>query len=58
MRKETQGQSVVEIRADMLKEARRIIDAARIDGVILRLMGGLAVRIHCTSVDFYALMCS
>ncbi len=51
MGKEILGQSVREIRADMLDEARRIIDAAREDGILIRLMGGLAVRIHCTSME-------
>ena len=37
---------------DMPEEARRIIDHARRHGVQLRLMGGLAVRMHCTSLSF------
>lgn len=34
-------------RRDMIDEARRIIDEARLRGIILRLFGGLAVRSHC-----------
>ena len=34
-------------RRDMIEEARRIIDAARQRGLVLRLFGGLAVRAHC-----------
>lgn len=37
---------------DMPEEARRIVDHARSLDVRLRLMGGLAVRVHCTSLDF------
>jgi hypothetical protein len=37
---------------DMPEEARRIIDHARIHNVQLRIMGGLAVRIQCTSISF------
>ena len=37
---------------DMPEEARRIVDHARNLNVQLRLMGGLAVRVHCTSLDF------
>ncbi len=37
---------------DMPEEARRISDHARSLKVQLRLMGGLAVRVHCTSLDF------
>ncbi|HMK91775.1 MAG TPA: hypothetical protein VK576_02140 [Thermoleophilia bacterium] len=36
----------------MRHEARRIIDAARERGIVLRLFGGLAVREHCTAADF------
>ena len=32
---------------EMLDEGRRLVDAARADGVSLRLLGGLAVREHC-----------
>ncbi|MBN1677245.1 MAG: hypothetical protein JW880_01770 [Candidatus Thermoplasmatota archaeon] len=34
------------------EEATRIVDAARSNGILLRLMGGLAVRVHCASLDF------
>jgi len=37
---------------DMPEEAVRIIDRATAAGVQLRLMGGLAVRRHCTSLPF------
>jgi hypothetical protein len=37
---------------DMPEEAKRIVDHARSLNVQLRLMGGLAVRVHCTSLDF------
>ena len=43
---------VLATRADMIAEAKRIIDAAREQGVVLRLLGGLAVRFHCDSLDF------
>lgn len=39
-------------RRDMLSEALDIIDRARERGVTLRLFGGLAVRTHCSVVDF------
>jgi hypothetical protein len=51
MNKTVGGQSVQEVRKNMLDEARGIIEAARKDGILLRLMGGLAVRMHCTSVE-------
>ena len=38
--------------SDMVEEARRIVDEARESGVILRLMGGIAARFHCTSLLF------
>ncbi len=38
--------------ASMPEEAKRIVDRARSKRVQLRLMGGLAVRMHCTSLDF------
>jgi hypothetical protein len=37
---------------DMPEEAKRIIDHARAKRAQLRLMGGLAVRMHCTSLSF------
>ena len=36
----------------MLAEARRIVDTARDRHVVLRLLGGLAVREHCKVLDF------
>lgn len=36
----------------MVDEARRIVDAARERGVVLRLYGGLAVRAHCDVIVF------
>ena len=33
--------------SDMLDEGRRLVDAARSEGLTLRLLGGLAVREHC-----------
>lgn len=35
-----------------MSEAVRIIDAATAKGVILRLLGGIAIRMHCEIVDF------
>ncbi len=37
---------------DMLDEGLRIVDAARERGVVLRLLGGLAVRVHCDLIAF------
>jgi len=37
---------------DMLAEGLRIVDAARERGVVLRLLGGLAVRVHCELIAF------
>lgn len=37
---------------DMPEEAKRIVDQARGSTIQLRLMGGLAVRMHCTSLSF------
>jgi hypothetical protein len=39
-------------RFDMLDEGRRIVDAARERGVVVRLLGGLAVRTHCSVIAF------
>jgi hypothetical protein len=39
-------------RRAMRHEARRLIDVARERGIVLRLLGGLAVREHCTVTDF------
>jgi hypothetical protein len=38
--------------ANMVEEAVRIVDAATENGVTLRLLGGLATRLHCEIVDF------
>ena len=35
----------------MLDEGRRLVDAARSEGLTLRLLGGLAVREHCRSAE-------
>jgi hypothetical protein len=43
---------VLATREDMIAEAKRIIDAASERGVVLRLLGGLAVRFHCETLDF------
>lgn len=40
------------VRADRILEAQRIIDAARTKQVLLRLIGGLAIRRHCEIIDF------
>lgn len=39
-------------RQEMRDEARRLVDAARADGVTLRLLGGLGVREHCRTPAF------
>jgi hypothetical protein len=36
---------------EMLDEGRRLVDAARAEGLALRLLGGLAVREHCRSLE-------
>lgn len=43
---------IMSTRAAMIAEAKGIIDTARDQGVVLRLLGGLAVRLHCQSLDF------
>ena len=43
---------ILSTREDMIAEAKRIIDAAREQGIVLRLLGGLAVRLHCETLDF------
>jgi hypothetical protein len=43
---------VLSAREDMIAEAKRVIDAAREQGIVLRLLGGLAVRFHCETLDF------
>ncbi|HEX7392940.1 MAG TPA: hypothetical protein VF374_08345 [Thermoplasmata archaeon] len=37
---------------DMPDEAKRVVDYAQSKGVQLRIMGGIAVRMHCTSLEF------
>ena len=39
------------VRNEMADEGRRLVDAARSAGVALRLLGGLAVREHCRSLE-------
>jgi hypothetical protein len=39
------------VRAEMLDEGRRLVDAARAAGLTLRLLGGLAVREHCRTAE-------
>jgi len=48
----TVTQGMRQARGDMVAEARRIIDAAREHGIVLRLFGGLAVREHCDLLYF------
>ena len=43
---------ILATRAERIAEAKGIIDAARARDVVLRLIGGLAVRFHCDSLDF------
>ena len=43
---------VLATREDLIAEAKSVIDAARSRGITLRLVGGLAVRFHCKSLDF------
>jgi hypothetical protein len=42
------------VRHDMADEARRLIDAARAEGISLRLLGGLGVREHCHTLELCA----
>ena len=39
-------------RDDRINESKRIIEAAKEKGIILRLVGGLAVRNHCVQINF------
>jgi hypothetical protein len=39
------------VRHEMLDEGRRLVDAARAEGLALRLLGGLAVREHCRNFE-------
>ncbi len=43
---------VVATREQMIAEAKGIVDAARARGLVLRLLGGLAARQYCRSLDF------
>ncbi len=43
---------ILATRTEKIADAKRIIDAARAQGIVLRLLGGLAVRFHCGSLDF------
>lgn len=52
MSEDVPGQARQRPLKDMPDEAKRIIDHARARNVQLRLMGGLAVRMHCTSLSF------
>ena len=45
-------QTLLQSRAQMATEGRRIVDAARERGLTLRLIGGLAVRAHCEELAF------
>jgi hypothetical protein len=45
-------QLILSTREEKIAEAKRVIDAARERGIVLRLLGGLAVRFHCESLDF------
>jgi hypothetical protein len=42
------------VRHEMLEEGHRLVDAARSQGLTLRLLGGLAVREHCRAFDLCA----
>jgi hypothetical protein len=42
------------VRQEMSDEARRLIDAARSEGITLRLLGGLGVREHCRTLELCA----
>jgi len=41
-----------DVAVEMASEGRSIVDAARMRGLTLRLLGGLAVRDHCEVLDF------
>jgi hypothetical protein len=43
---------ILATRDEMIAEAKAIVDAARARGLVLRLLGGLAARLHCRSLDF------
>ena len=42
------------VRHEMSDEARQLIDAARSEGITLRLLGGLGVREHCRTLELCA----
>ena len=44
--------AVESARREMLTEAHSLVDAARAEGLTLRLLGGVAVREHCRSLEF------
>jgi hypothetical protein len=45
---------VEHVRHEMSDEARQLIDAARSEGITLRLLGGLGVREHCSTLELCA----
>jgi hypothetical protein len=51
---ETLKQLALDPSEDMIREARRIVDTARGTGIVLRLLGGMAVRSQCTDQTFCA----
>ncbi|MEM2109420.1 MAG: hypothetical protein QW327_02925 [Candidatus Odinarchaeota archaeon] len=44
--------AIGEYKIDKVQEAKRIIDKAIEENVVLKLIGGLAVRNHCEIIDF------
>ena len=54
MDQQTQTRIALDPSEDMIREAWRIVDEARERGVTLRLLGGMAVRSHCTDQQFCA----
>jgi hypothetical protein len=49
--KPTPAQATEGVRHEMWDEGRRLVDAARAEGLTLRLLGGLGVREHCRSLE-------
>jgi hypothetical protein len=43
--------AIESVRHDMMDAARRLVAAARADGLTLRLIGGLGIREHCRTLD-------
>src|SRR5664280_1696537 len=41
----------VRVQHEMLDDGRKLVDAARAEGLTLRLLGGLAVREHCRTFE-------